>query len=61
MKKVVLFFGIVAAVALASCGGNKPAPVVEPVIEEVNVVIDSIASAGADSTVQASDVIDVAQ
>lgn len=50
MKKVVLFFAVATAVALASCGGNKQAnteaeEVTEPVeavevVEEV-VVIDS--------------------
>lgn len=64
MKKVVLFFGIVAAVALASCG-NKQAtsePAAEPAIEvEEVIVVDSIASLDADSTVQTLDVVEVAQ
>jgi len=56
MKKVVLFFGIVAAVALASCG-NKQAPAAEPAIEvEEVIVVDSIASVDADSTAQALEV-----
>ncbi len=58
MKKVVLFFGIVAAVALASCG-NKQANV-EPavdstaivVVEEEIVVVEDTTAAVADSTVQ---------
>jgi len=38
MKKVVLFFGIAAAVALASCDFSKPAvqPTVE--VEEIDVI-----------------------
>jgi len=42
MKKVVLFFGIAAAVALASCTPKAPATVVDPAeeIEVVDPIID---------------------
>jgi len=44
MKKVVLFFGIAAAVALASCGNKQAAPETPAVeVEEVIVIEDSIA------------------
>jgi len=42
MKKVVLFFSVAVAVALSSCGGNKPAntePEPEaPKMEEVIII-----------------------
>ena len=47
MKKVILSFGIVAAIALASCGNKQasqePQEAAEVAVEEV-LVVDSIAA-----------------
>ena len=55
MKKVVLFFAVSAAVALASCGGeaaqtaNQVEDTLTVAVEEVAEVVDSAATAVVDS------------
>ena len=59
MKKVVLFFAVSAAVALASCGGeaaqtaNQVEDTLTVAVEEVAEVVDSAATAVVDSAAAA--------
>ncbi len=52
MKKLVLFFAAVVAVAFASCGAKEEAPAEEvaPAVEEVAPVVEEVV---ADTTVAA--------
>lgn len=55
MKKLVFMFVAIAAISFASCGEQKPAQVVEEVVDSAAAVVDSLMGdsivAPADSTV----------